>query len=210
MNTKLAIVLAYNDIFKGGKIAHDDPSILRMRALLRAVESSYSTLICTAGYGCKNPELPNKDRDFSLSRQIGSYFNAYIKIEEKRCITPFFRPYCWSTENEVKYGIKIAVKENMANSKEVVTLYIASNKQHLKRIKMYTDRYAPKNWIVQLIPVKDGLHGPINYFMELGKRIRDYIKFKMNPNPSNWYLIYEIKRDKDLNLVSLFYFIKIC
>lgn len=185
MNTKLAIVLACGDIFKNGNVNHKDPSVFRLKALLEAIKSSYATIICTAGYGPENSTLPNKDRIFSLARQIGHYFIEYIPKEQKNNFTPYFRPHCWSTESEIKYGIEIAVKENMANSKEVVTLYIASNKQHLKRIKMYTDRYAPKNFIVELIPIKDGLYGHINYFMELGKRIRDYIKFKMNPNPSN-------------------------
>lgn len=152
----LAIALGdiYEDAGTGLIRVPLDGSIARFWAVTDALPKNAETLvICTAGYSKKEPRIPQPERQVSLAGQLKRYVGTCMPWWEKSLVAV---PICWSTRNEVRIGIKYALRAReghpaFAQKDEQVTVVIASNLSHLLRILLYAMLYTPRTWRIKLV-----------------------------------------------------------
>ncbi len=149
----LLISLALGDIYsKGGTGPLNTPvdgAVARFKALTDTATCDEQTLVvCTAGFARGCPFYAKPIREISLAGQLRRYVAENSPQWLERLVV---KPRCWSTRNEVRLGIKEAMRSGFANKEEPVMVFIASNMAHLPRISLYARMYLPKKWGVMLV-----------------------------------------------------------
>ena len=171
----VAISLALGDIYSDGGIGEInkplDGAVARFEAITKEVSVTEALILCTAGYGKKEPLIPKRYRTLSLAGQLSRYVNQYRQEWSKHLVT---KPLCWSTRNEVRVGIKLAQRLGFVRGSEPANLLVSSNASHLIRIRLYTKLYTPKSWKVRQVSAKHQF-SLISHLLEIPKIARDII-----------------------------------
>lgn len=155
---QLAISLALGDLYddagRGLLRVPVDGGIARFRAVTHALPPSDEVLvICTAGCSRHAPRTPQPERQVSLAGQLKRHVQKCAPWWNERLVAV---PLCWSTRNEVRIGIKYALRGEagrpaFARTDERVEVRIASNLTHLIRIMLYAQLYVPRTWKIKLV-----------------------------------------------------------
>ncbi|MBP6948709.1 MAG: hypothetical protein KBC41_04370 [Candidatus Pacebacteria bacterium] len=172
----IGILLALGDIYSNSGIGSlnkpIDGGVSRFKAVTSNIPCDENSLIvCSAGYTQKNPSTPHPERMLSLAGQIARYINENEVAWNDFLIA---KPLCWSTRNEVRLGIKLAINEQFVKRDEKVTLVISSNLSHLARVWLYTKLYIPKNWEVKIVRAHHQF-SLFSHILEVPKIIRDVV-----------------------------------
>ncbi len=175
----VGIALALGDIYTNGGsgklIQPVDGAIARYIAVRDYLEEfsndRNSLIICTAGYSKKHPRYAELLPDYRLGRVVSLAAQLFRYCSERGLRLPLAYPLCWSTRNELRIGIKTALK-SFATKDEEVTVVIASNFTHLIRIWLYAKMYTPKNWKFKLVRARHQFT-LMSHLMEIPKIIRD-------------------------------------
>ncbi len=155
MKKVIGISLACGDIFgnkgMGALKKPIDVSVERLEAIIKELKGEMNSLIvCTAGYGRENPDEPNEKRILSLADQLKRY--EHDRFWSDSLVA---EPLCWSTRNEIRFGIGLAQYLNFVKKDDVdVVVVVASHPAHSFRIKMCLHFYVPKAWKVKFVPVE--------------------------------------------------------
>lgn len=176
MKTKtLAISLALGDLYHNGGngplITNPmDGAVTRFQAITEDLEPDQSVLVvCTAGYQAQSPTIECQDRPISLAGQLHRYVKDHdSKWLERLCAVPL----CWNTRNEIRHGIRLAIREGFASRNEHVHVLISSTWTHCLRISLCMKLYVPKNWTYEVIIS--------NHIFSLSSHLREipaYVKY---------------------------------
>lgn len=185
MHYYFGLSLGFGDIYAdrgtGLLITPFDGSVQRMLAIGKYIKEhrgndGVGMLVSCAGYSKKDPLHPQPERAVTLAEQA----NRFWREDQKafRTIPHLAYPCCWSTENEVMMGLKVMRLQVTNGESSRVTVVIASHELHLKRIKMYTDKYLPKGWTVVLLPVEHQFSW-IDKLGEWVKMTRDLVMLRL-------------------------------
>lgn len=148
----LALGSLFEDEGLGKLIIPVDGAISRFYAGTKHVLiNDRSLVVCTAGYGKKDPRKPQQGFRLSLAEQLARYVAIHDKFWKPHLSAV---PLCWSTRNEIRLGIKQAVRLGFANKHEPTLLIVASNAIHLIRIWLYLKMYKPQSWALRLVKAK--------------------------------------------------------
>ncbi len=166
----VAISLALGDIYKDGGLGEiNQPIDGAIERFNTVIKYEPSLVICTAGYSRKSPRKPVKERQVSLSDQLQRYIKENEKWWNERLIA---KPLTWSTRNEIRLGIKLAIREGFDREDEDVILVVASNFSHLVRIWLYLRLYAPQAWNIKMVRAHHKFT-LFSHFLEMPKFLRD-------------------------------------
>lgn len=172
----LALGDIYDDDGTGKLIRPVDGAIARYELVRDYVEefsdNRHSVIICTAGYSKGYPRCIEFLKNGNLGRMASLSEQLFRYCSENGTRLPLAYSLCWSTRNEVRIGIKTALR-CFASREELVTVVIASNLTHLIRIWLYAKMYTPKGWNFKLIRVKHQFT-LMSHLMEVPKFIRDF------------------------------------
>lgn len=172
----IGICLAFDDLYTGRGVGDLiiplDGGILRFQSTYEEMvelAAEENLLVSTAGYGKVDPSVPRQEQPVSLADQLKRYIREYHPKLEEMLLA---KPIAWSTENEIRVGIKEVITSGFCSAEERVHLVIASHPWHLRRIRMYAYLHKPKEWVLHLVPVRH--HFPAySYVHEVGAIMRD-------------------------------------
>lgn len=176
MKKTLGIILALGDLYgdagEGELHRPLDGGVSRIEAAIaRMVPATCSLLVCSAGYSKEDPGVPSPERLASLAEQAARFI---YERHDSWIHYLVARPLCWSTRNEVRVGIKVALLEKFATRDEKVRVVIATNLSHMPRVWLYTKLCAPKNWRVELVRARHQF-SLMSHLLEAPKLARDIV-----------------------------------
>jgi hypothetical protein len=153
----LGIWLAFGDIYAegglGAPIVPYDGSTKRLKRLLQEVARAPLCkwrIVTTAGYSKRAPRHQVEEREVSLADQQARWVTEEHPWYRERLLV---RPLIYSTRNEIKVGMKQAVRSGFYSCEEPTRVVVASHPLHLVRIALYCVMYCPRGWQWKLLPV---------------------------------------------------------